>query len=152
MAAECVAALSVDAILQMHLLQAGALWHLLLFFFDYDYTLEEGGVNADEATSQQAVANKLAKLGVRACARMAGLLPPESPSSASVNGDADGKDVAPKNPVIEECLASMITPHIVSRMRANEVEEVCTTCTCRPHFSSANYDCFKGAETAELEL
>ena len=46
-ACENVSALSVDGILQMHFLQAGALWHLLLFLFDYDYTLEEGGVAAD---------------------------------------------------------------------------------------------------------
>ena len=41
-ATECVSALAIDAILQMHFLQAGCLWHLLIFLFDYDYTLEEG--------------------------------------------------------------------------------------------------------------
>jgi hypothetical protein len=38
-AAECVSALAVDSDLQMHLLQAGVLWHLLIFLFDYDFTL-----------------------------------------------------------------------------------------------------------------
>ena len=52
-ACENVSALSVDGILQMHFLQAGALWHLLLFLFDYDYTLEEGGVAADGKGSYQ---------------------------------------------------------------------------------------------------
>ena len=47
-ATECVSSLAIDAILQMHLLQAGCLWHLLIFLFDYDYTLEEGGVEAEE--------------------------------------------------------------------------------------------------------
>lgn len=109
--AECVTALSVDSILQMHFLQSGALWHLLLFFFEYDFTLEEGGVSADEATSQQAVANKLAKLAVTAAARMGGLIEKEDLTS-------------PKNPVIEECLVAMLTPYIVSRMKANDVEEI----------------------------
>lgn len=52
-ATECVAALSVDSILQMQLLQAGVLWHLLLFMLDYDYTLEEGGVERNEEANHQ---------------------------------------------------------------------------------------------------
>ena len=71
-ATECVSSLAIDPILQMHLLQAGCLWHLLIFLFDYDYTLEEGGVEAEEENSKQVVANKLAKLAVLACSRLAG--------------------------------------------------------------------------------
>ena len=46
----------------------------------------------------------MAKLAVVACARLAGLIdqPPEMAS--------------PKNPVIEESLAAMITPYIVHKM------------------------------------
>ena len=33
----------------------GCLWHLLIFLFDYDYTLEEGGVEAEEEASKQLV-------------------------------------------------------------------------------------------------
>lgn len=50
---ECVSALAVDQILQMNLLQAGVLWHLLLFLFAYDYTLDEGGVSKSEESNQQ---------------------------------------------------------------------------------------------------
>ena len=46
-AADCVSSLAIDGILQMQLLQAGALWHLLPFLFEYDYTLEEGGVETE---------------------------------------------------------------------------------------------------------
>eukprot|EP00095_Tigriopus_kingsejongensis_P000308 maker-scaffold292_size219010-snap-gene-0.20 protein:Tk00308 transcript:maker-scaffold292_size219010-snap-gene-0.20-mRNA-1 annotation:"dnaj homolog subfamily c member 13 isoform x1" len=114
-AAECVASLSIDGILQMHFLQAGALWHLLRFLFDYDYTLEESGVDSHEDSSQQAVANKLAKLAVVAAARLAGLGPtPEDPETP----------VPPKNPVIEESLRAMLTPFIVTKMARNETEEV----------------------------
>jgi DnaJ homolog subfamily C member 13 len=72
-AAECVSALSVDGDLQLQLLQAGVLWHLLIFLFDYDFTLEESGVETEEENSQQAVANKLAKLAILACGRLAGV-------------------------------------------------------------------------------
>lgn len=50
---ECVSALAIDQILQMNLLQAGILWHLLLFLFSYDYTLDEGGVSKSEESNQQ---------------------------------------------------------------------------------------------------
>ncbi len=73
-------------------------------------TLSEGGVAADESTSKKAVANRLARLAVAAAARMAGL--PEAPSE----GEADEETMralAPKNPVIEESLVAMLTPHIV---------------------------------------
>ena len=39
-AVECVSSLAVDSILQMHFLQSGVLWHLLLTLFEYDHTLE----------------------------------------------------------------------------------------------------------------
>ena len=119
--------MACDHVLQMHFLQAGALWHLLLFFFEYDYTLEESGVAADENTNEQAVSNRLAKLAVRACARLAGLL--EADEAAAENGNnlnlSEAPPIAPKNPVIEESLTSMLTPYIVSRMADNDVEEVC---------------------------
>lgn len=52
-ATECVSSLAVDHMLQMMLLQAGVLWHLLLFMFSYDFTLEEGGVERSEEANQQ---------------------------------------------------------------------------------------------------
>ncbi|CAL4079400.1 unnamed protein product, partial [Meganyctiphanes norvegica] len=52
---ECVSALAVDQILQMNLLQAGVLWHLLIYLFAYDFTLDEGGVSQNEETNQQAL-------------------------------------------------------------------------------------------------
>ena len=50
---ECISALSVDFWLQTHMHQCGVLWHLLLFLFNYDYTLEEGGVERSDKTNQQ---------------------------------------------------------------------------------------------------
>lgn len=66
---ECVSALAIDQILQMNLLQAGILWHLLLFLFSYDYTLDEGGVSKSEKTNQQvgSVARVLFIIGYDLC-------------------------------------------------------------------------------------
>lgn len=57
-ATECVGSLAVDSILQMQLLQSGCLWHLLLFMFNYDFTLEEGGVERSEEANQQVIKYK----------------------------------------------------------------------------------------------
>ena len=46
----------------------------------------------------------MAKLAVVACARLAGLI------------DQPSEMASPKNPVIEESLAAMITPYIVHKM------------------------------------
>ena len=60
---ECVSSLAVDSILQMHFLQSGVLWHLLLTLFEYDHTLEESGAEDVEGRSnKQFVSNNLAKL------------------------------------------------------------------------------------------
>ena len=107
MAAECVSALSVDGDLQMHLLQAGVLWHLLIFLFDYDFTLEE----TEEENSHQAVANKLAKLAILACGRLAGVFVQEDLAS-------------PKNQMIEDSLNAMLTPYVVKQISKNKPEEV----------------------------
>jgi len=50
---ECISALAVDFWLQTNLHQSGVLWHLLLFMFDYDYTLDEGGVQKSNESNQQ---------------------------------------------------------------------------------------------------
>ncbi|KAJ4448169.1 DnaJ sub C member 13, partial [Periplaneta americana] len=109
-ATECVSSLAVDSILQMQLLQAGALWHLLLFMFSYDFTLEEGGVERSEEANQQEVANKLAKLAVRACARLGGYLVGELES--------------PKNALTQNILDRLLTPYLARQLSLDKPEEV----------------------------
>ena len=53
MAVECVSAFCVDMLLQTQLFKAGVLWHLLLFLFRYDFTLEEGEVERSADSNQQ---------------------------------------------------------------------------------------------------
>ena len=52
-AAQTVAAFAVDNWLQNQLLHAGVIWHLMLFTFIYDYTLDEGGIDTSDETNQQ---------------------------------------------------------------------------------------------------
>lgn len=58
--------------LQCQLVNNGVLWSLMLFMFDYDYTLDESGVHTDEKTNNQMLANNLAKLSVLGCCALAG--------------------------------------------------------------------------------
>lgn len=39
--------------LQCDLIRNGVLWSILLFMFDYDYTLEESGVEIEEKSNKQ---------------------------------------------------------------------------------------------------
>ena len=71
-AAQTVSAFAVDEYLQNHLLHAGVLFHLLLFVFNYDYTLDEGGVETSDETNLQEVANNLARLTIVSVGKLAG--------------------------------------------------------------------------------
>ncbi|KAK7873572.1 hypothetical protein R5R35_009276 [Gryllus longicercus] len=109
-ATECVSSLAVDSILQMQLMQAGVLWHLLLFMFNYDFTLEEGGVERSEEANQQEVANNLAKLAVTACARLGGY----------ILGDLN----TPENPVTVAALNKLLTPYLARQLAQNKPAEI----------------------------
>lgn len=41
--------------LQCDLVKCGVLWSLLSFLFDYDYTLDEGGIETEEKTNRQVI-------------------------------------------------------------------------------------------------
>lgn len=58
--------------LQCNLACNGVLWSLLLFCFEYDYTLDESGVEASDKTNQQQQANTLSKMAILACIALAG--------------------------------------------------------------------------------
>ncbi|XP_055621008.1 dnaJ homolog subfamily C member 13 isoform X2 [Toxorhynchites rutilus septentrionalis] len=58
--------------LQCNLVRNGVLWSLLIFMFDYDYTLDESGVLTEEKSNNQQVSNNLAKLSLLACVALAG--------------------------------------------------------------------------------
>lgn len=108
-ATDCISSLATDSILQMQLLQSGALWHLLLFMFNYDYTLEEGGVERNQDANRQEVANNLAKLAVRACARLGGYLTDEE---------------TPVNELTVAALECLLTPYLARQLSNNKPEDI----------------------------
>ncbi|GJQ87934.1 putative dnaJ homolog subfamily C member [Trypoxylus dichotomus] len=112
-ATECVTALAADPVLQIQLLKAGALWHLLLFMFKYDFTLDEGGVEKTEDANRQEVSNRLAKEAVRACARLGGYL----------KGDLE----SPENPVTQKLLNKLLTPYLANKLSDDKPEEILKT-------------------------
>ncbi|XP_064489524.1 dnaJ homolog subfamily C member 13-like [Ornithodoros turicata] len=118
----CISALSVDEELQTQLFRAGALFHLMLFFFQYDYTLEEGGVERTKENNQQEVANQLAQQSMVACARLGGLL--------------DGEMATPPNHMVRESLQALFTLYLtrkISVLTPAEVLKVVTGNTENPY-------------------
>ncbi|CAG9859086.1 unnamed protein product [Phyllotreta striolata] len=109
-ATECVTALSLDSILQMELLKSGALWHLLLYMFNYDFTLEEGGVEKSEDANKQEVSNMLAKKAVRACAALGGYI--------------QGENNPPPNPLTRDILGVLLTAFLSEQLGDDKPEEV----------------------------
>ena len=102
----------------MHFLQCGALWHLLGFLFDYDYTLEESGVASDEESNQQKKLNKISKLAFITAGRLAGRFgrtKDEESELYKTTVQHFGSSIfnpTEYNPVIENCLQSMLTGYI----------------------------------------
>uniref|UniRef100_A0A3B3VS99 DnaJ heat shock protein family (Hsp40) member C13 n=1 Tax=Poecilia latipinna TaxID=48699 RepID=A0A3B3VS99_9TELE len=109
LAVQCVSSFAIDFFLQTHLYHAGVLWHLLVYLFNYDYTLEESGVQANQDTNQQEVANSLAKLSLVALSRLGGYTQTPSP---------------PDNPTIRKSLAAMLTPYISRKLGTGSPAEV----------------------------
>ncbi|XP_076459341.1 dnaJ homolog subfamily C member 13-like isoform X2 [Babylonia areolata] len=104
---ECVSAFCVDIALQTQLFHAGVLWHLLPNLFQYDFTLDEGGVERSEESNQQEAANQLAKQSVCACARVAGYSGPR--------GQGEG-GTPPDNPTIKKALMALLTPYLARKL------------------------------------
>lgn len=68
-ATDCVSSFSQDNRLQTMLLESGVLWHLIILLFDYDYTLDESGIEAKSETNLQEIKNELGRKAVRALRR-----------------------------------------------------------------------------------
>ncbi|XP_026537495.1 dnaJ homolog subfamily C member 13 isoform X2 [Notechis scutatus] len=110
---ECVSSFAVDYWLQTHLFQAGVLWYLLDYLFNYDYTLEESGIKKSEDSNQQEVANTLAKLSLLALGRLGGYF-----SEAQTT---------PENPAIRKSLGVLLTPYITRKLAVVSPAEILKT-------------------------
>lgn len=58
--------------LQSNLVKNGVVWSLLLFLFEYDFTLDESGVKTDEKSNQQKSANNLARMSILSIVALCG--------------------------------------------------------------------------------
>lgn len=127
LAVQCVSSFAVDFFLQTHLYHAGVLWHLLVHLFNYDYTLEESGVQTSQETNQQEVANSLAKLSLVALSRLGGFTQtPHTPDGNNPVSETNGiEGTPPENPTIRKSLAAMLTPYISRKLGTGSPAEVC---------------------------
>lgn len=129
---QCVSSFAVDFFLQTHLYHAGVLWHLLVYLFNYDYTLEESGVQTSQDTNQQEVSNNLAKLSLVALSRLGGYSQtPHSLDGTNPVPESNGIEGSPpENPAIRKSLAAMLTPYISRKLGTTSPAEVhCENCT-----------------------
>lgn len=116
-AVECISAFAAEEILQVNLFQTGVLFSLLLFLFKYDFTLDEGGVETNEESNQQEVANQLAKVSIVACARLATNFP-TSGDSNSLTGSSY---------VIKMSLNSLLTRYVAKQLTTADTAELLKT-------------------------
>lgn len=126
LAVQCVSSFAVDFFLQTHLYHAGVLWHLLVQLFNYDYTLEESGVQASQDTNQQEVANSLAKLSLTALSRLGGYVQtPHAPDGSNPVSETNGTEgIPPENPTIRKSLSAMLTPYSARKLGTGTPAEV----------------------------
>ncbi|KAH9580066.1 DnaJ domain [Trypanosoma melophagium] len=95
----------VDDTLQERLLKEGALWHLMLFLFRYDYTLNESGVEMQEEHHKQLFANRAAVYALQAIYALVGIQP-----------NSEYPKTKPNTEMIH-MLQKLLTPYIVQKMR-----------------------------------
>jgi DnaJ homolog subfamily C member 13 len=118
---DAVSSFAIDAQLQNALYECGVLYHLLFYMFNYDFTLDEGGVERSHESNQQEIANNLARACVKACARLAGHSVANTTSTpAQENGEETVKSGAtpapPKNNRINNSLIAMLTPYMAKHI------------------------------------
>ena len=136
-AADAVSSMAPDLNLQTMLHDSGVLVHLLFYMFNYDFTLEEGGVERSSETNQQEIENNLARLCFKACARLAGFHNgfnsfPE-PASAN-NTENTFINPPPKNEVMKS-LISLLTPYLARNINkdSNEILKLLNLNTRNPY-------------------
>ncbi|CUF24956.1 endosomal trafficking protein, RME-8, putative [Bodo saltans] len=101
----CAESLCLEESLQQAVTEAGAIWHLLLFVFRYDYTLEDSGVQTNEENHTQLFANRAAKGALRTIYALAGFRPGDSYIESK------------PNVTLYRLLSQLLTPFIVKKMR-----------------------------------
>ncbi|CBY31673.1 unnamed protein product [Oikopleura dioica] len=103
-AVEAVASFGMIPELRKSMISQGVLPILMEYLFEYDYTLEEAGIEKDMESNKQEQKNKLAKQALHAIIVLAGLTP-------NLETDAD----------VRRCLDCCMTSYLVSLMEAGDL-------------------------------
>uniref|UniRef100_A0A834R1S3 DnaJ -like protein subfamily C member 13 n=1 Tax=Sarcoptes scabiei TaxID=52283 RepID=A0A834R1S3_SARSC len=115
-AIECIIHFSDDPYLQILLFKAGCLYSLLQFIFQYDYTLEENNFETNEETSQQFIANSLAKKSLSACVSLF----EDRFSKAQI----EDKSLLDDYSLIRQAIYALLTPFIANQLKMSNVPEI----------------------------
>lgn len=122
--------------LQCSLVKNGVLWSLLLFAFEYDYTLDESGVSTSEKSNSQKVANNLAKMSILACVALSGyeLLKNDRKVSIKPTPEVTPKNSIKPNPNIQ----SVYTQNAQNLIQNSKqlVQSISTDSTSSANFKS----------------
>lgn len=126
--AEAVGAFAPDENLQNSLYECGVLVNLLFYMFNYDFTLEEGGVQRSaeqQGTNQQEIANNLSVACIKALARLAGFHSgfdtPQSETTDQTASLTNGSKVE-QNRVMKSLIA-LLTPYLARNIN-NDPKEI----------------------------
>jgi DnaJ family protein C protein 13 len=121
--ADAVSSLAPDSSLQAAMHGAGVLVHLLFYMFNYDFTLDEGGVERSSDSNQQEIDNNLARMCIKACARLAGFHNGFSLeiNAAEENASDKAKQPLPTNEVMKSLIA-LLTPYLARNVSQNSHE------------------------------
>ena len=125
-AAETISAFAPDTTLQNLLHESGALVHLLYYMFNYDFTLEEGGVERSNESNNQEIANSLARVCVSACARLAGYHEGFDKNKQQTTNIAS--KLVETNRVMQSLIA-LLTPYIAKNINTSP-SEILKTINC----------------------
>lgn len=109
--------------LQCNLVCNGVLWSLLLFCFEYDYTLDESGVEISDKSNQQQVANNLAKMAVLACIALSGYgLEPTTDNLAKSTDNDNIKSGTQEKPKLPTTTSSSSTSSTYTQNAQNPLQ------------------------------
>ena len=105
--------------LQNALFESGVLCNLLYYMFNYDFTLEEGGVERSNDSNQQEISNRLAKSCIRACAALAGFHNGFNEGNQSENSSPTTDT---HNNQVMNSLISLLTPYLARHINGEPSE------------------------------
>ena len=114
--ADAVYSLAIDPLMQAIIYESGLLVNLLYYMFQYDYTLEEGGVERSNDTNQQETANNLAKCCLQACIRLSSNDPASNENNNNKSDEQDKATTPERDRSVSRSLLAMLTPYLAKKV------------------------------------